>query len=235
VCDGGCVSSGGCRHRGTQTPPARWPRRPTAHTSRSRATAANWGKGVRSVDTMKHWYLQQWDSGMNTDAISRHWHWYWLALGHWYQDGYTFTHYWMNYSSLSAYTCIKPTIFPGFQPPNFTQVLLQPSSTHSWPKPHPPINKLAIVMALSWQRLSKGHCRKWHNEAESFMLSTDGYIWESVKTDSDAISQKCGTDMGTDLWHQYWHRCDQQYDTNDVITGSVTLTLILMWSAVWHW
>ena len=27
----------------------------------------------------------------------------------------------------------------GFQPPNFTQVLLQPSSTRSWLKPHPPL------------------------------------------------------------------------------------------------
>ena len=44
----------------------------------------------------------------------------------------------------------KLTISPvmlGFQPPNFTQVLLQPSSTRSWLKPHPPINKLAIVTA----------------------------------------------------------------------------------------
>ena len=58
--------------------------------------------------------------------------------------------------SLLAYTCIKLTISPvlsGFQPPNFTQVLLQPSSTCSWLKPHPPINELAIVMALSWQPL----------------------------------------------------------------------------------
>jgi len=36
---------------------------------------------------------------------------------------------------------------PSSQPPNFTQVLLQPSSTRLWPKPHPPINKLATVMA----------------------------------------------------------------------------------------
>ena len=61
--------------------------------------------------------------------------------------------------SLFAYTWYKLTISPvllGFQPSNFTQVLLQPSSTHSWlkqVKPHPPINELAIVTALSWQLL----------------------------------------------------------------------------------
>ena len=31
----------------------------------------------------------------------------------------------------------------------------QPSSTRSWLKPHPPINKLAIVMALSQQLLAQ--------------------------------------------------------------------------------
>ena len=43
----------------------------------------------------------------------------------------------------------------GFQPPNSTQVLLQPSSTRSWLKPRPPINELAIVMALSQQPLTQ--------------------------------------------------------------------------------
>ena len=67
------------------------------------------------------------------------------------------THYRMNcflWRSLLAYTWIKLTISPvlsGFQPPNSTQVLLQPSSTRLWLKPHPPINKLAIVTALSRQ------------------------------------------------------------------------------------
>ena len=61
----------------------------------------------------------------------------------------------------------EATVYPvlsGFQPPNFTQVFLQPSSTCSCLKPHPPINVLAIVTALSRQPLaqtrSKGHCRK---------------------------------------------------------------------------
>ena len=57
-----------------------------------------------------------------------------------------------------AYTWIKLTVSPvlsGFQPPNFTQVLLQPSSTRLWLKPHPPINKLAIVTALSRQPLAQ--------------------------------------------------------------------------------
>jgi len=56
-----------------------------------------------------------------------------------------------------AYTWIKLTISPvlsGFQLPNSTQVLLQPSSTCLWLKPHPPINELAIVMTLSRQPLS---------------------------------------------------------------------------------
>ena len=60
--------------------------------------------------------------------------------------------------SLLACTWIKLTISPvllGFQPPNFTQVLLQPSSTRSWLKPHPPINELAIVTALSRQPLAQ--------------------------------------------------------------------------------
>ena len=39
------------------------------------------------------------------------------------------------------------------EPPYFMQVLLQPSSTHSWLKPHPPSNELAIVVALSQQLL----------------------------------------------------------------------------------
>ena len=57
-----------------------------------------------------------------------------------------------------ASTWIKFTISPvllGFQPPNSTQVLLQPSSTRLWLKPHPPINELAIVTALSWQLLAQ--------------------------------------------------------------------------------
>ena len=71
-----------------------------------------------------------------------------------------FTHYRMNYflwRSLFAYTWIKLTVYPvlsGFQPPNFTQVFLQPSSTCLWLKPHPPINVLAIVTALCWQPLA---------------------------------------------------------------------------------
>ena len=53
---------------------------------------------------------------------------------------------------------MKFTISPvlsGFQPPNFTQVFLQPSSTCSRLKPHPPINKLAIVTVLGWQTLAQ--------------------------------------------------------------------------------
>ena len=46
-------------------------------------------------------------------------------------------------------------VLSGFQPPNSTQVLLQSSSTRSWLKPHPPINELAIVTALSWQLLTQ--------------------------------------------------------------------------------
>ena len=71
------------------------------------------------------------------------------------------THYRMNcflWRSLLACTWIKLTISPvlsGFQPPNSTQVLLQPCSTHSWLKPHPPINELAIVTALSRQPLAQ--------------------------------------------------------------------------------
>jgi len=51
----------------------------------------------------------------------------------------------MLWRSHLAYTRIKPLVLLGFQPPYFTQMLLQPSSTRSWLKPHPPINKLAIV------------------------------------------------------------------------------------------
>ena len=71
------------------------------------------------------------------------------------------THYRMNWflwRSLLACTWIKLTISPvlsGFQPPNSTQVLLQPCSTCSWLKPHPPINELAIVTALSRQLLAQ--------------------------------------------------------------------------------
>ena len=42
-----------------------------------------------------------------------------------------------------------------FQPPNLMQVLLQLSSECSWLKPHPLINELAIVTALSWQPLTQ--------------------------------------------------------------------------------
>jgi len=52
-------------------------------------------------------------------------------------------------------TCFNPLPDKLFQPPNFTQVLLQPSSTRSWLKPHPSINNLAIVTALSWQPLAQ--------------------------------------------------------------------------------
>jgi len=71
------------------------------------------------------------------------------------------THYQMNcflWRSLLACTWIKLTISPvlsGFQPPNSTQVLLQPSSTRSWLKSHPPINELAIVTAPSRQPLAQ--------------------------------------------------------------------------------
>ena len=71
------------------------------------------------------------------------------------------THYRMNcflWRSLLAYTWIKLTMSPvlsGFQPPNSTQVLLQPSSTRLWLKPHPLINELAIVTALSRQPLAQ--------------------------------------------------------------------------------
>jgi len=57
-----------------------------------------------------------------------------------------------------AYSQIKLTTSPvllGFQPSNFTQVLFQPSSTRLWLKPHPPINELATVTALSWQPLAQ--------------------------------------------------------------------------------
>ena len=59
---------------------------------------------------------------------------------------------------LLACTWIKLTISPvlsGFQPPNSTQVLLQPCSTRLWLKPHPSINELAIVTALSRQPLAQ--------------------------------------------------------------------------------
>jgi len=50
-------------------------------------------------------------------------------------------------------------IFPlqvGFEASNFTQVPLQPSCAHSWLKPHPLSNKLAIVMALGlWLPLQR--------------------------------------------------------------------------------
>ena len=46
-------------------------------------------------------------------------------------------------------------VLSGFQPPNSTQMLLQPSSTRTWLKPHPPINELAIVTALNQQLLAQ--------------------------------------------------------------------------------
>ena len=49
---------------------------------------------------------------------------------------------------------ISPVLL-GFQPPNFTQLLLQPSSTRMLLKPRPPINMLAIVTTLSWQPLAQ--------------------------------------------------------------------------------
>ena len=51
----------------------------------------------------------------------------------------------------SHYTWIKLT----HPRSNSTQVFLQPSTTCSLLKPHPHINKLAIVMALSWQPLAQ--------------------------------------------------------------------------------
>ena len=46
-----------------------------------------------------------------------------------------------------------PPVLSSFQPPIFTQVPIQPSSTCLWLKPHPPINKLAIITALPRQPL----------------------------------------------------------------------------------
>ena len=54
-------------------------------------------------------------------------------------------------------TCSKLTLSPvllGFQPPNFTQVLLQPSSTRLGLKlHHQPINELEVGLALGRQLL----------------------------------------------------------------------------------
>ena len=72
----------------------------------------------------------------------------------------------------------------GFQPTNFTQVPLQPSSTHLWPKPHPPINKLKTATDLVWQLLFLTYLQRTllhvTSQDECFMPSMDSYIQESI-------------------------------------------------------
>jgi len=54
--------------------------------------------------------------------------------------------------SLLAYGCIKLP-YPQLSQVSFpktSHVSLQPSSTHSWLKPHPLLNELAILKALGW-------------------------------------------------------------------------------------
>ena len=61
------------------------------------------------------------------------------------------THYQMDYVSVEVTFSLCSPVLSGFRAPNFTKVSLQPSSTHLWLKPHPPINELAIVTALTRQ------------------------------------------------------------------------------------
>ena len=78
------------------------------------------------------------------------------------------TYYQMDYVSVEVTFSLCTCVLSGFQAPNFTQVSLQPSSTRLWVKPHPPINELAIVTALSRQLLiqtgKKLHCWEWESK-----------------------------------------------------------------------
>ena len=60
-----------------------------------------------------------------------------------------------TYSIVEMWLLAYSPVLSSFQPPNSTQVLLQPSSTRWWLKPHLPISELAIVMALSRQPLAQ--------------------------------------------------------------------------------
>jgi len=83
----------------------------------------------------------------NRNGEPRQWNFPWSFI-------WNLTHYQMNYF-LPIHAFNISTVLSGFQPPNFTQVLLQPSSTHLWLKPHNPINELAIVIALSQQLVAQ--------------------------------------------------------------------------------
>jgi len=65
----------------------------------------------------------------------------------------------MIYFSVEATFNLYNLPYPQFCWVFSPQVLLQPSSTHSWLKPHPPINVLAIATALSWQLLTQARLK----------------------------------------------------------------------------
>ena len=74
--------------------------------------------------------------------------------------GTSLTHYQINYYSVEitfSHTWIEliSPVLLGFQPPKLHTSALTAISTHSWLKPHPPINKLAIVIAFSQQPLAQ--------------------------------------------------------------------------------
>ena len=83
------------------------------------------------------------------------------------------THYQMDYFSVEVTFSLCTPVLSDFQAPNFTLVSLQTSSTRLWLKPHPPINELAIVMALSRSsKLGKKlHCREWESKVRQLFLS----------------------------------------------------------------